>query len=335
MGNFISINMISIIIPIYNAEKKLNRCVDSILTQTYSDIELLLVDDGSTDGSAEICLNYVKNDNRVRYIYKSNGGAASARNVGINEAKGEYIQFVDSDDYISSNMTEMLYKSMEYYCTDLSICGLISYTRTSRNTIMYENTKGLSLNDFIPYVYKYYNLGILHSCCNKLYKKSLIRSEMNPLYRWGEDYIFNLEYLLNVTTVSILDKALYYYDCTNDSVTRGKYQKQEVYIKERYQISFSYLNEIFKSPDINHLISYRYICELLNDYKYTNGFLHINEKSIKNILNSNVEAINYIKSTDTLSTYIIHRKFKNIVRILQKEKLILLFKKAIKTILRW
>ena len=327
--------MISIIIPVYNAAKKLHRCVDSVLKQTYSDIELLLIDDGSTDGSSEICLEYVKKDNRVRYIYKPNGGAASARNQGIKEAKGEYIQFVDSDDYISSDMTAMLHESIVNYCSDLSICGMVSYTLTSSNSIIYEDTLGLSINDFKHYVYKYYKTGILHSCCNKLYKRALIKSEMNPLYRWGEDYIFNLEYLLNVKTVSIVKQALYYYDCTTESVTRSRYEKQEIYIKERYAISFEYLNKIFQSQDINHIISYHYMCELFEDYKYTNNFLQINKKTIKLILDENSEVINFIKPTDVVSNFIIQRKASNISRKLQKEKLIFLFKKTIKTIVKW
>lgn len=114
--------MISIIIPIYNSEKTLKRCVDSILSQTFSDFELLLVDDGSTDGSAAICDEYHVKDARVKVYHKENGGVCSARNLGLSEAKGEYIGWVDSDDFIEADMYELLYKAIINNSSDIAYC---------------------------------------------------------------------------------------------------------------------------------------------------------------------------------------------------------------------
>lgn len=335
MGNLILIVMISIIIPIYNSEKKLCRCIDSVLGQTYSDIELLLIDDGSTDASAKICIEYEKSDCRVKYIRKENGGAASARNLGIKEAKGEYIQFVDSDDYIASDMVEMLYKSIVNDNSDLSICSLVSYTNYSRNEIIFKSSIGISINDFTTYICRYYHLGILHSCCNKLYKKTFVKSQMNPNYRWGEDYIFNLEYLANIRKISILDKILYFYDCTDESVTRGKYQKQEEYIKERYMLSLVYLNRIFHSKEINNIISYRYICELFADFQKSNTLWCINSKAIKRILEENRKAIELMQPIDSFSKQIISNDVHLITYKLKKEKIQYNIKNIIKQLIKY
>ncbi len=102
--------LISVVIPAYNVGKYIDKCIDTVLTQTYSNIEIILVDDGATDDTAEICDNYAKKDNRVKVIHKKNGGLSDARNAGIDAAKGKYITFIDSDDYIADDYVEFLYK---------------------------------------------------------------------------------------------------------------------------------------------------------------------------------------------------------------------------------
>ena len=108
-------NLISIIVPVYNVEEYLPACLDSIINQTYTEIEIILVDDGSTDSSGEICDRYAKIDERVKVIHKSNGGLSDSRNVGIQVAKGEYIGFVDSDDYVEFDMYETLFNILKQF----------------------------------------------------------------------------------------------------------------------------------------------------------------------------------------------------------------------------
>ncbi len=115
--------MISVIVPVYNTGKYLNRCVDSILAQTYHDLEGILVDDGSTDQSPGLCDEYLRKDERIRVIHKSNGGLSDARNVGIDVASGEYIGFIDSDDYIVPDMYQKLYTRLTQEKADICICG--------------------------------------------------------------------------------------------------------------------------------------------------------------------------------------------------------------------
>ena len=123
---------ISVIIPVYNVEKYLYRCVDSVLGQTYYNIEVILIDDGSTDSSPEICDEYQKRDKRVKVIHKKNSGAASSRNIGLSSAKGDYIAFIDSDDYIELDMYENMMKINEEYNCDIVLCDCYKENKTKR-----------------------------------------------------------------------------------------------------------------------------------------------------------------------------------------------------------
>ena len=114
--------LISIIVPVYNVEKYLNRCIDSLISQTYQNIEIILVDDGSTDSSSEIVDGYLKKDNRIKVFHKDNGGLSDARNKGIEISKGKYLSFVDSDDYVTNTYIETLYNTIIEYEADISIC---------------------------------------------------------------------------------------------------------------------------------------------------------------------------------------------------------------------
>ncbi|MFZ3577233.1 glycosyltransferase family 2 protein, partial [Virgibacillus sp. DJP39] len=113
---------LSIIVPVYKVEQYLAKCIDSILNQTYKDFELILVNDGSPDNCSDICDSYMKKDNRIKVIHKANGGLSSARNAGIQIARGEYIGFVDSDDFIHRRMYEVLYKNAFKYLSDIVVC---------------------------------------------------------------------------------------------------------------------------------------------------------------------------------------------------------------------
>ncbi|OOL43593.1 glycosyl transferase family 2, partial [Enterococcus faecium] len=115
------------IVPVYKVEKYLRKCVDSILAQTFTDFEVILVDDGSPDNSGKICDEYAEKDNRVRVIHKENGGLSSARNAGIDVARGKYLGFVDSDDYIDEDMYEILYENLKIHDADISSVELIPF----------------------------------------------------------------------------------------------------------------------------------------------------------------------------------------------------------------
>lgn len=202
---------ISVIVPVYNTGKYLRRCVDSILAQTYTDFELLLIDDGSTDGSGAICDEYAAFDSRVCVFHKPNGGVSSARNLGLDHARGEWIAFVDSDDWIEPEYLACLFSNING--ADLSICDFrikgsseIWPDKIASGFIHTEELANFYADTF-PYCY-------LTAPWIKLFRKSIIDSHnirFNERISTIEDTIFVLEYLRWVESISCTDKKLYNY----------------------------------------------------------------------------------------------------------------------------
>lgn len=168
---------ISIIIPIYNMEKHLSKCIDSILKQTYSDFELILVNDGSTDSSLKICNDYEKKDNRVIVIDKKNGGVSSARNAGLDAARGEYIGFVDPDDFISSEMYEILYNDIVTTSSDIAVCGHQDLKENGTLLFSTANDEKVVINPTECLKEILDEKLYLGTCWNKLYDKRLFEGE--------------------------------------------------------------------------------------------------------------------------------------------------------------
>ena len=138
---------LSIIVPVYNVEKYIRKCIDFILGKTFKDFELILVDDGSPDNCGEICESYARNDNRIRVIHRANGGLSAARNTGLSYATGKYIGFVDSDDYVSPVMYEKLINSIEKHNADICKCGYNEFDDLGiRRKLVYPDTKVLRNN---------------------------------------------------------------------------------------------------------------------------------------------------------------------------------------------
>ena len=210
--------VISIIVPVYNTEKYLNRCVDSILGQSYDNIELILVDDGSTDSSFDICKSYQNKDSRVTAIHKENGGQGSARNIGLNVAKGDYIGFVDSDDFIDRLFILTLFDNLIKFDADISC---VAYSREINSVddkeikifyqpeIMYEHLKTISYIDQSP--------------CNKLYRRSLFEKIRFPLMRAYEDCATIYKVLAKASKVIFQNVNLYYYEKRENSTMTQKF----------------------------------------------------------------------------------------------------------------
>lgn len=204
--------MISIIVPVYNVEKYLSKCVESILTQTYTDFELILVDDGSTDRSGKICDEYILKDSRIKVFHQQNKGVSAARNLGIENAQGEYITFIDSDDYITSQYLSDLAK----YDSDIVASGFDLWYANGHPTIRktFEELKFYNINegtlsDAIAIgEYKY----LWHGPCCKLYKRSAINNiRFDESLNYGEDHLFNLNILLSCTSITLVPKSNYIY----------------------------------------------------------------------------------------------------------------------------
>ena len=226
---------ISIVVPIYNAEKYISGCVDSLLGQTYKDIEIILIDDGSTDKSPEICDNYVKEHANIKVIHQQNGGVSAARNRGMETAVGEYVVFVDADDYVLPTYCENLIGFADEI-TDLIVSGFVFVEGTGK---IKKTVKVTDLSNCTPESLKtnfdfYYHLALLNSPFAKLYKKDLIKDIcFNTDVSMGEDFLFNLECYKKSKSIKFVPIAEYYYNISNENSATKKFKKEyfDCYLK--------------------------------------------------------------------------------------------------------
>ena len=207
--------MISIIIPVYNVSQYLNECIQSVINQSYQNFECILIDDGSSDGSEIICDQWTQHDNRIRVIHQPNQGVSKARNKGIAEAQGEYIAFIDSDDWIDSNYLNTLLRPIEESNVDLVVCGLQQHysNETFKNYSYKTGIIHIERQDtkaFTDINKKF----LLFGPVIKLYKRTIIQTHnihFPPEYTYGEDLLFNYNYLEYVKAIYIIDQCLYHY----------------------------------------------------------------------------------------------------------------------------
>ena len=238
---------VSIIVPVYNAEKFLNRCVDSILGQEYRDFELILVDDGSRDMSGSICDAYAKTDERVVVIHKENSGVSDTRNQGIERAKGTYLQFVDSDDWLTPDATKLMVRAAEEHGCDMVISDfyrvvgdMVSRKGDIESDCVIDREEFASFMMENPADYYY---GVLW---NKLYRRDLVNRfgiRMDAEISWCEDFMFNLEYIRYAASFQALPIPIYYYVKTkgslaNQNLTISNTVKMKLTVFEYYQRFF-------------------------------------------------------------------------------------------------
>lgn len=205
--------LISIIIPVYNAEAYLNPCLNSIVNQTYSEIEIILIDDGSTDKSGEICDSYSLVNSKVRVIHMANQGVSAARNIGIKQAKGKYIAFVDSDDWVEPNFIECLIYNMKKSNADLSIVDLV-YEYSNEDEGQSTNISRLDVKEISSdgiWFELLYSSKIGGFLCNKLFKKQFITRLLDESLHYCEDFVFTAEYCKNIEKAVCTDAKLYHY----------------------------------------------------------------------------------------------------------------------------
>ena len=210
--------LISVIVPVYKVEKYLDECVSSILSQTYNNIEVILVDDGSPDNCPAICDEWAKKDNRIKVVHKENGGVSSARNAGIGIATGNYIGFVDSDDWIEPDMFELLIKAMSENDAQLVSCDLYYDSQETEFYIKYDNSCNNSeiVNIENPYRDILVIPQVSGYLCNKLFKKEFAKQlSLDEELAQNEDLLFVVQYLDYVTKMVHVSKELYHYRMGN------------------------------------------------------------------------------------------------------------------------
>ena len=208
--------LISVIIPAYNSDKTIARCVNSILGQTYKNFELIIVDDGSNDYTESICRELTKKDVRVFYYKKINGGVSSARNYGIKMAKGKYVCFVDSDDYVKDSYLSILARNSSEDV--MPICGIKNITKLRSYCYRFKNE--LIDCNYFSSIKLLSKTNLINSPTNKLYKKENIIAPFDESINIGEDFLFNLLYLRRIKYIKSVKKCPYVYDRTNESLTR-------------------------------------------------------------------------------------------------------------------
>lgn len=209
--------LISIIVPIYNVEKYIEKCVKSLLKQDYANIEIILVDDGSPDHCAEIIDALAQRDKRIIVIHKRNQGVSSARNIGIETAKGEYLMFVDGDDWVDSDYVSYFLNLVEEFCCDI---GMNKNNYSISAIISNENRYSVTSEKVIEWIY----LGhIFVAVWNKIYKTSLLKENkicFNKDIWYGEGMLFNIECLQYIDKVAIGEKSIYHQTFNSDSAMR-------------------------------------------------------------------------------------------------------------------
>lgn len=264
---------VSIIVPVYNAQSCLARCVDSILGQEYQDFELLLADDGSSDCSGSICDDYAASDSRVHVIHKENTGVSDTRNTALDRARGTYLQFLDSDDWITPDATKLLVRSAKDNCCDMVIADFyrVIGERVSHKGDI-DSSSVLTREEFAGHMMKnpadfYY--GVIW---NKLYRRDIVEKyhlRMNTELSWCEDFLFNLEYILHAETFYALKAPVYYYVKTKGSLVS---QSATLVNSVRTKLMvFEYYNRFYKHVldekeyEKNRFQVYRFLIEAAKD----------------------------------------------------------------------
>ena len=264
---------ISIIVPVYNVEAYLERCVESILKQTYTNLEILLVNDGSTDKSGELCDKLALRDHRIRVIHKENGGLSDARNRGIDEASSNLIGFIDSDDYIDEDMYETLYRQMVASKADLSMCGHYDvYHQIPEKQVAEIKTWELMPEEAIKMVMEAKILSV--TAVNKLYKKALFEQLRFRIGKIAEDAFIMVDLIHQCSKVVATNEKKYYYVHRENSITTQKFSLKFLNVIEAYEQNAKIISENY--PDLYDVAimrlnwAYFYVLDRLlvdNDFK--------------------------------------------------------------------
>lgn len=300
-------DLISIIVPIYNVEKYLNKCIESIVNQTYENIEIILIDDGSNDNSGIICDEYAKKDNRIIVVHKENGGVSSARNKGLKIAKGEWISFVDADDWIEQTFCQTLLNKVTQEQADIALCG---YNRIIDNRIekINANNQEVFLNSN-EYLVKSLNPQTGFGFCHmKLIKKEVLKSiSFNERIEVGEDALFNIQLSTYIKKAVFLKQPLYNYRINNQSVVKrydenyaNKYLKSMKIIEEYIWQEYNEENEenIEIKQNYYNFVAYHIMLIIVNYcYHPDNKMCNAQRKNmLKEVINNDLFIIGLKKS---------------------------------------
>lgn len=290
-------DLISVIVPVYNIEGYLDKCIDSIVHQTYKNLEILLVNDGSTDTSGKKCDVWAEKDKRIKVIHALHAGVSSARNTGIDSATGEYISFVDGDDWIAPQMYETLYHNASKYMADISCCGIAQkkidgkISTLADGALKFYNREQLIKGFFDDSLIK----ETMYGPCNKIIKKTLLKDiKFNPRFAIGEDLLFMFECLEVAENVVLDNKPMYQYIKRSGSATTSSFSEKRMHYisvvdklmekcKEKYlyaycaSIKWAYMHKLVIMRQLNHYASVKK--QYQKEYTEYKNFLKENKNS--------------------------------------------------------
>lgn len=271
---------ISVIVPVYNVEKYLHRCIDSILAQTFIDFELLLIDDGSTDGSGKICDDFAKKDSRIRIFHKENGGVSSARNLGIDNAKGEWVSFVDSDDWLENKCYSSLFG--DTHIADLTYFGCSCYFVNGEVTKyfpadFYSNNKEQIEEQLALLKDNSQKFEYLGYTWNKLFKKAIIdkyKLRFVKKLSFREDELFTLSYARYISSIRIKANTLYNYRIISTGLTHSIKTNREYYslTENMLEILPYYTNKKLLELENNDILRY-FFCIIVREKILSKAYL--------------------------------------------------------------
>lgn len=328
--------LISIIMPVYNAQKYLDRSIKSVITQTYKEIELIIVNDGSTDNSMEICKKYASQDKRIKVYTQENKGVSAARNLGIEMASGEYLMFIDSDDYILENMIQDMKQKISNNNIDLVISGMQMNYIQNKEIVKQEEYKLLDKKytkaEFINSIIKEIPLICFCGPCCKLYKAELLKSNhirFSEELTMGEDTWYNLDYIKKCEgNIVTLQNIYYNYMRENENSLFTKYYEE--YIRMTENVYNKFLNIMIDEASEEAVKNFKktYIMNLIYanniNFKYKTNYkkkIRDIEYSLKNkVIQNNIRDIKFVGIKEKVFSLLIKTKMKYMLYMFFKIK---------------
>jgi len=276
--------LISVIIPIYNVEKYLRECINSVVSQTYRNIEIILVDDGSTDHSPQICDEYQLKDTRIKVIHQKNQGVSVARNIGLNYSRGKYIFWIDSDDYISKECIESLYELLRKENVDMSICNYIQ--GSDRNYIFKHENSYIETFDSkkgLEYIYKNHHYSfIMAASWAKLIKKELYEELKYPVDKIFEDIYMSHHLINKCKKIAYVNQVMYYYYQWPESILGKKFYKEKLDYLDAFEERIYFFDNL-GYQELKEKARIQYLHALIWEYSRAKDILH-DHKMIRNIV---------------------------------------------------
>lgn len=275
-------DQISIIVAIFNVEDYLERCLESIIKQSYKNLDIILVDDGSTDSSLEICDNFCRRDKRFRCIHKENGGLSDARNCGIEAAMGKYLSFIDGDDFVHPQMYQVLYENIIKFNVFLAACSFQTFEEG--DTIFYNQEfvkgKAISSKDAIELLYTLRRTDIITACC-KLYKKELFQTIRFPVGRYREDEFTTYKLIIGAKKVYYTEEKLYYYFQREGSIMHSSNIKKETDYYDALMERHEYLDKVGWGREGLDKDAFFCMRQLYNVFFLCNSLKTVNKRYLK------------------------------------------------------